>query len=630
MAIDLSWLPTCADWAAELRMARRLPPAEAFPRLQALANSRIDFIQTAQIDKAIEAIKEGVTLPWPTLRLALLGSSTLEHLIPGIRMGALRRGLALEVYVGAYGQYRQEIAEEDSGLRRFRPDVVCLCLDAEHVTGLAQGSAETAMQGLRAMWGQARRVLDCVVMQQTILPVMPTLLGNNEYRMPGSPATIVQQMNSRMREDAEAHGVSLVSVDTWAARDGVAVWHDRTLWNRSKQEIHPRASVVFGDQMGRMLAAMRGGSRKCLVLDLDNTIWGGVVGDDGVEGLVLGQGSSDGEAFVAMQRYARRLSERGVLLAVCSKNDERNALAAFAEHPEMVLRREDILCFVANWEDKARNLRHIAETLNIGLDALVFADDNPAERDLIRRELPMVAVPELPEDPAEYVTCLADAGYFEALHLTEEDTKRAGQYRANVEREALRETATDMAGYLQALRMELVWSAFDAVSLPRLVQLVNKTNQFNLLTRRYTDAELAALIDDEQVVTLQMRLTDMYGDNGVIAVVIGRRMEDNALEIETWLMSCRVLGRTIEEATLNLLVDVARKHGCTRLVGRYRPTAKNGMVSQHYRRLGFQKLAVLETGESQWELDVAAYVPRAVPMQVVEARQWKTRMSIAS
>ena len=256
-------------------------------------------------------------------------------------------------------------------------------------------------------------------------------------------------------------------------------------------------------------------------------------------------------------------------------------------------------------------------------------DDNPAERDLVRRELPMVAVPELPADAAEYVTCLADAGYFEALYLTEDDRVRAGHYRSNAARETLRETATDLAGYLQALKMELVWSNFDEVSLPRIVQLINKTNQFNLTTRRYTEAQVAGMLEEENTIAVQLRLLDAYGDNGVIGVVIGR-VDHDVLMIDTWLMSCRVLGRGIEDATLNLLVERAREHKCAALVGTYRSTPKNGMVAEHYAKLEFTRVDRSENNESTWRLMLADYKPRAVSMKIVEGRQWKAQMSIAS
>ena len=249
--------------------------------------------------------------------------------------------------------------------------------------------------------------------------------------------------------------------------------------------------------MGRILAALRGRSSKCLVLDLDNTLWGGVVGDDGVDGVVIGQGSESGEAFAALQRYAKGLSQRGVILAVCSKNDEANAVLPFEKRSEMILRRTDIACFVANWEDKAGNIRRIAKQLNIGLDSLVFLDDNPFERNLVRRELPMVAVPELPEEPSGYVRLLSAAGYFETLSITEEDRERSSQYRANLAREELREKATDMQGFLRALKMKLTWSPFAGKDLKRVVQLLNKTNQFNLTTRRYSEEAVQALLADK-------------------------------------------------------------------------------------------------------------------------------------
>ena len=239
-------------------------------------------------------------------------------------------------------------------------------------------------------------------MQQTVLPVFPAHLGNNEQRLINSPAAIVEEVNASLRKTADEAGVHLLALDTFSRTEGLAAWYEPALWHKSKHEVHPRASILYGDQVARMLAAIRGLSSKCLVLDLDNTLWGGVIGDDGLEGIVLGQGGAVGEAYLSFQRYCAALSARGVILAVCSKNDEVNARLPFTKHPEMILRESDIACFVANWNDKASNLRSIASTLNIGIDSLVFADDNPAERALIRKELPSVQVPELPEDPALY------------------------------------------------------------------------------------------------------------------------------------------------------------------------------------------------------------------------------------
>ncbi|MBE7158890.1 MAG: HAD family hydrolase, partial [Rhodospirillales bacterium] len=383
------------------------------------------------------------------------------------------------------------------------------------------------------------------------------------------------------------------------------------------------------EQAGRLLGALWGRSAKCLVLDLDNTLWGGVIGDDGLEGIVLGQGSPVGEAYVAFQRYAKQLGERGVILAVCSKNDEANALEPFEKHPEMVLRRKDIASYVANWTDKAANLRTIAEQLNLGLDALVFADDNPAERRLVRAELPMVAVPEMPEDPAEYVRTLADAGYFEAVDLTAEDRERTELYRANAQRDAARAAATDIGAFLDGLGMELHASSFDLPGLKRIVQLMNKTNQFNLTTKRYTEADVLRMMGDPKAATLQLRLTDVHGDNGVIGLMVGYR-RGNALELDTWLMSCRVLGRGVEEATLNLLMERAEEMGCELLVGEYRPTAKNGMVREHYRQLGFTLLEEKGDGVTRWQLPLAGFLARKTHMHVLKGETWTQPASTAS
>lgn len=624
MSIELAWLPELPGWSGLLEQARQESTDRALTLLQQLANSRMDFVRAGKLDKAVQKVlAQAETKPaLPVIKLALLGSSTLSHLLPGIRLGGLRRGFLVDVYVGPYGLYRQELANPGSGLHQFKPDVVLFSFDAAHLAAGEGASAETAMANLRQCWHLARTTLGArAVLQQTLLPRFTPLMGNNEQRLPSSPAHVVAQVNQALRGEAANEGVSLLSVDTWSAEDGLTNWFDASLWFQAKQEVHPRASVLYGDQVGRLLAASWGRSAKCLVLDLDNTLWGGVIGDDGLEGIVLGQGSPSGEAFVAFQRYAKQMSERGVILAVCSKNDEANALEPFEKHPEMVLRRSDIACYVANWTDKATNLRSIAERLNIGLDALVFVDDNPAERRLVRAELPMVAVPEMPEDPAEYARTVADAGYFEAVDLTTEDRERTELYRANAQRDAARAAATDLGAFLDGLGMELYANGFDMPGLKRITQLMNKTNQFNLTTKRYTEADVLGMMNNGDAATLQLRLTDVHGDNGVIGLVVGYR-KGRTLELDTWLMSCRVLGRGVEEATLNLVVERAEALDCTKIVGEYRPTAKNGMVREHYRQLGFTLLKSEPDGVTRWELPLAGFVSRPAHMRVLRGEAW--------
>jgi FkbH-like protein len=337
-------------------------------------------------------------------------------------------------------------------------------------------------------------------------------------------------------------------------------------------------------------------------LDLDQTLWGGVIGDDGLEGIKLGQGSGVGESFAAFQRFVRDLANRGVILAVCSKNDEKIALEPFEKHPEMVLKKTDIVYFAANWNDKASNIRLIAKQLNIGLDSLVFVDDNPYERNQVRDELPMVAVPEMPEDPALYPDCLVSAGYFEAIALTSEDLIRSEQYQKNIEREKSQASFADISEYLKSLDMELIWGPFDPLSLPRVVQLINKTNQFNLTTRRYSEEEIKRFSADPKAVTLRCRLTDRFGDNGIIGIMIALEKEADDWVVDTWLMSCRVLGRKVEQAMLDLLVQEVSGRGGKRLMGRYIPTEKNGMVKDHYAGLGFESLGQDAGGETRWGL----------------------------
>jgi FkbH-like protein len=629
---QLYWLPPAADWRADLgRVAREPNDRCAWDKAVALANTRLDFIRTNALDAVVrrrfggDAALDGVaTMP---VRLAILGSCTLTHLLPGIRMGGLRRGICITSYENDYGQYLQELFDPDSPLHQFEPNAVLFSFDRFHLTaGLSAADGVEAdailadsQQKIRRCWGRAREAFKCSILQQTVLAGDTDLLGNNEHRLPGSRNRFVARLNAVLRDLADREGVDLVAVDTCAARDGLAAWHDIALWHRTKQDILPSMAPTYGDLVARLLGAKQGRSSKCLVLDLDDTIWGGIIGDDGLEGIVLGQGNGLGEAFAAMQAYARELSRRGVILAVCSKNDERNVIEVFDQHPEMILTRGDIACLVANWQDKATNLRAIAEELNIGLDSLVFVDDNPVERDLIRRELPMVAVPEVPDDPSYVPQCLADAGYFEAVAITSEDRERTRQYQGNRARERLRRATTDLPSYLRGLEMRLLWQRLGVTGLPRVVQLINKTNQYNLTTRRYSEEEVRAIIADSRFLGLQLRLVDRFGDNGIIGIIVGTLCDNTDMIIDTWLMSCRVLGRQVEQTTLNLIVGQARRLGARRLIGEYRPTKKNSMVENHYQKLGFKMIDKREDTGSRNILDLDQFFPFETFIEVEEA-----------
>ena len=625
---QLAWLPVHPDFATALKAARiETKPEQRMSQLIELAGSRRDFVATGKLDKTLmdcllDLGSSGLTkLQLTQPRLAILASHSVDHLAPAIRVAGLGRRIVPSIHVGQYGLYRQALTGPDPELADFNPQFLLLALDAHEVQSeipVDAGKAEIAnaigrrIDDLRQLWRAARERYGAQVIQQTFVSRVPPLFGSYEGLVPGSPSAVIESLNNVIRSAAREEGVLLLDLAWLCQRTGADDVGDPVRWHQAKQLVSPHFSPQYGDWVCRVIAASLGLSRKCLVLDLDNTLWGGVVGDDGVDGIRLGQGDSLGEAFLEFQRYIAALGKRGIVLAVCSKNDAAVAEAAFTDHPEMALRRADIASFVANWDDKASNLRRIARELNLGLDSMVFLDDNPAERHIIRRELPAVAVPELPDDVANYAHGLADAGYFEAAAFTSDDVMRSRAYEANAERQAELHGSTDIEGYLKNLSMTLIASDIRSIDLPRAAQLINKSNQFNLTTRRYTEAELARLVADPSLLAMCFRLRDRFGDNGLICVVLARpdhRWGRTAWLIDTWLMSFRVLGRQVEAAVLEVVAREAASRGAQSLIGEYRPTPRNGMVSDHYTKLGFTPVdtSVLNFADSRfWRFDIAA------------------------
>jgi FkbH-like protein len=620
----MNWLPLAGDFREDLRAAMgRAKPADALEGLAVLAGHRLSFLETIQLDRALARLGLKEASGFQPVRLAILASSTVDHLPPAIRVAGLRRKLLIDVHGGAYGQYRQDLLDPGSALHRFKPQAALFSLTAREAIAavpLAATGAEVDaavarfVADLRSLWRKAREIDGAAVVQQTFLDIGEPLFGSYDRMVPGAQATVVARLNDQVCEAAARDGVLILDVARSSQRDGIDAWFDVGRWLQGKLEIAPQAAPLYGDLAARILAAQRGLSKKCLVLDLDNTLWGGVIGDDGIDGIVLGEGSAAGEAHLALQHYAKQLKERGVILAVCSKNDLKIAEAAFRDHPEMALRRPDFAAFQANWDDKAQNLKAIAAKLNIGVDALVFVDDNPIERARVRQSLPVVAVPEMPEDPAHYVRCLAEAGYFEAIAFTAEDRGRAEAYAANAEREALLGSAESMDDFLRGLAMTAVYGPFTAVDHARVVQLINKTNQFNSTTRRYAADEITRIMDEPDAVTLQFRLLDRLGDNGLVSTMILRPTpdDDEVLEIENWVMSCRVFGRELEFEAMNIAVEAARERGARALVADYIPTPKNDVISKLYPSLGFAEVdrPAPANGATRWRLDLADYVAR--------------------
>jgi FkbH-like protein len=558
-------------------------------------------------------------------RLAIVGGYSLypfhellEHLC---EMG----GTPCEIWLGDYDNYISEIMDEASGLYSFGPQAVLLlpseqrCRYQGHLTDSREAQQAAASQAVGALLDLARKVHEKsrseVIVANFMLPARHDL-GAYRSRTMGSDWTFRKWVNIELGLNAPAY-LHICDIEFLAHRCGGLQARDERAWFESKQPCSPSLLVEFAREAAHLIASLKRSPKKVLALDLDNTLWGGVVADDGLEGIELGDTSPRGEAFKAFQKYIVSLKQRGVLLAVASKNDHAKAAEVFEKHPEMILRMEDFVSFKANWEPKSDNLRQMAAELNLGLDSFVFVDDNPAEIEIVRQFAPEATTILLGSDPAGYVAQLSDCRLFEPRNITTEDVERTNQYRAESQRKTLEASVTDMGSYLESLEMEGTISEFTPVDVPRLAQLINKSNQFNLTTRRRTEAEIQALMLDPDYVGFSVRLKDRFGDHGLISIVIGRQA-GKTMGIDTWLMSCRVLKRQVEEEVLNELSRLATKRGCERLEGVYLPTAKNEMVCDFYPRMGF---ALTSEKESRNEFELALEKIRPIPTKIKITRR---------
>jgi FkbH-like protein len=612
---SLGWLrPPPKDFRSQLK---NLNPANAASVVRSLAATALDNNQLHALAKRMRLQRDAGTdlNSFTDITLGVISASTTDLFLPAIEGTGPRFGLAVTAVAAPFGQMVQVCAGMTPAFTEQTPDAVLLVLDARYLPPDAGTALEQVRQmraGVRKLWG-----VPCIV--QNLVPFPEALYGSHDVMIAGSNLKFCADFNTALANDLLDSLDVLFNVASLAANVGNARWHDPVIFNQAKLAFSQDLVPLYTDHICRLLAALRGKNRRCLVLDLDNTLWGGVIGDDGLEGIVLGQGDADGEAFIEIQKAALGLRERGIVLAVCSKNDDAIARQPFREHPEMLLHEEHIAVFQANWQDKASNIKAIADTLNLGLESLVLLDDNPVERDLVRSYLPEVAVPELPEEPGLYVRTLLSAGYFESLHMSAEDRTRVTDYQANAQRAEVLEQAVDLDSYLETLNMQAELRPFDELGLKRIVQLINKSNQFNLTTLRYTEPEVQQLITDDRYRTWQVRLQDCFSDNGMICTVICER-DDDAWKIDTWLMSCRVLGRRVEELVLRELVNAAKADGASTLQGTYIATDRNGLVKHHYEKLGFTQTEGDEK-LSQWELRLNSYAEPELPFAAVSKDQ---------
>lgn len=544
----------------------------------------------------------------PSIRVAFLGGGTLNILVDMILAQALLKGLWLVPYLPPYDTWRTQILDPQSALYGHKPEVAWLFNQWRdfHFAGLGAASAKDVEAAIARRLEEAQnwwrllgeRLPGAQLVQNNSDPAPWRLYGHLEATTLGSLTNQVRDFNCRLPLAAQAMRVALFDLDRLAAEAGLGKWHSLAHWYDSKQPFSPLCYGHVAKRAATLLLGLKEPAKKVLALDLDGTIWGGIVGDDGPKGIVIGDGP-EGEAFADFQAYLKALSSRGVLLVAISKNDEAVAKAPFNMRPEMQLALDDFVAFKANWRDKADNLRDIATGLNLGLDSFVFLDDSPAERARMRAELPMVATVEMPREPEGYIGALEEGAYFETSQVTGEDADRARMYRENARRLEFKRSESSLSSYLEGLGMVGSYGDVDTMHLPRMAQLVNKTNQFNLTGARMTEAELAAIRDDRDHLARWYSLKDRFGDYGLVSVAVLRR-ESDAWSIEAWVMSCRVFERGLEEFVLRDLVGLVFSRGGLALVGLYKRTPRNGAVASLYHRLGFEAAG----DEGRWKLEL--------------------------
>jgi FkbH-like protein len=574
---------------------------------------RRDRLSAEEIDRAGRFIQKaldpsGGIAPAKALRIALLGQCTTSWLAPALTAVAWGRGSAVHVSEGGYDNILQDLF----GLRSApsRPDVIVLLPWSSRLVGRGGAAAEIIGDEVdfwRQAWGLVTG-LGARLIQVGYDWVTPGALGHHVAGRPGGPVRLVRELNSAVR-DAMPEGAYFVDLDAVSGTLGRASFYDMRRYYWTKQPFSEAGTIELARHLWAGTRALTTGPKKVLVLDLDNTLWGGVVGETGPHGVGLGE-SPEGEAFRAFQKHAKELADRGVVLAVASKNNPADAREPFEVNDAMHLKLDQIAAFEASWEPKGVTIARIAETLSLGLDSFVFFDDNPAEGEQVRQALPDVEVVDVPEEPAEFVRILQAGLWFETSGLTDADRERAGQYTVERQRRELHGNFASLDDYLRSLDMTAEVRPIDEAEMPRVVQLLGKTNQFNLTTRRHTADDVARMLADPRSIGMTVRIRDKFGDYGLVAVMIGVPHEDQ-VRIDTWLMSCRVIGRTAEQFTLRHFFERAMALGYRRVVGDYIPTKKNALVADLYDRLGFARHGAAADGGVRYLLDLERVEPPA-------------------
>ncbi len=547
--------------------------------------------------------------------IAVLGGSTTHDIIAALELFLLNQGIEPSFYESEYAQYYQDAMFGNPELDEFHPDIIFVHTSVRNINvGFPSMSdsreqvvqlIDSQVKYFEGMWEKLRSKFNCPIIQNNFEMPFYRLLGNKDAQDYRGRTNFVTELNRRFYEYADEHNDFYIhDINYISAAYGLEQWSDPFYWYMYKYCLCLPAIPEFAFNLSNIIKSIFGKNKKALVLDLDNTLWSGVVGDDGVDGIDVGQETSVGQGFYEFQTYLKAHKQLGILLNVASKNDHENAIAGL-NHPSGVLKPDDFTIIKANWDAKSENLKKIASELSLLPESLVFVDDNPAEREIVRAYVPGVAVPEV-NKVEEYIRNIDRGGYFEVTTFSADDASRVEMYRQNIMRAQAQESFTDYNEYLFSLEMHADIKDFEPLYLARITQLTNKSNQFNLTTKRFTESEMEAVAADDKYVRLYGRLVDKFGDNGIVSVVIGRQDLD-VLHMELWLMSCRVLKRDMEQAMLDEVVRQAQKRGIREIRGYYYPTAKNKMVEKLYETFGFTLLSSDDAGNTVWSLMTEGY-----------------------
>lgn len=552
----------------------------------------------------------------PKVKLALVGDTATQLLVTAIRGMGVECGYNLEVFEAEYNQVERQFFDTSSELYQFDADFIVLFLSThklcEHHSLLSTtDQAELAHE--RIAFIESICQIPALEGKKIICFNFPEIddavFGNYANKVRSSFPFQVRQLNYELMElAARTPNLNICDIASIQNKLGRDMMFAPNIYISTEMVLSLDSLPFIAERVMDIVCAVKGHFKKCLIIDLDNTIWGGVIGDDGLEGIQLGHGLGIGKTFTEFQMWIKKLKQRGIIICVVSKNNEETAKEPFEKHPDMVLKLDDIAVFIANWETKVDNIRTVQNILNIGFDSMVFLDDNPFERLMVRENIPDITVPELPKDPGEYLEFLYSQNLFETASYSAADKDRTKQYQVEAQRVSLSKTFSNEADFLQSLNMLSTVSGFTKFNTPRVAQLSQRSNQFNLRTVRYTEADVTAMAENPKIIDLCFTLEDKFGDNGLVAVIILKPANTDSLFIDTWLMSCRVLKRGLEDFVLNTIIERARDAGYKQIVGEYIPTAKNKMVEQHYPSLGFRKKE--NAGTDMYVLDVDGYQPR--------------------